>query len=1210
MNKEIEQEIIEKYNIGQSMNEIAKEYKTYATTIKRILEKNGIKLRHDSASKGTLLVNDGEKLIEWAKAQNRLVTKEELAKIAGTKRLSPSYFIKYPELGQYVKVETQGELSEYYNKLYDWLKENDIPYKPNDRTRMKVSVDALLLKEYSNIAIQISIKPINISKKKYDENMQLKSLRAKEKGLEIIFLNKEDFENLDNLKLILDELIINNKDELNENRINNEELIEDKNKETITINTDELNKKYKLAKKYYYGVTEEQDFENAFTILSELVDKYNDGDSRLLLAEMYYLGYYVEEDKDKSFEIFHELLQYDSVGDKEWFFNEVMLFSIMEYLVELNCITEEVANECLSMNLDYNYQIIKILKKAFKKSLSNAAFNVKIKILKYLQKYVIKFYNDGTFKQTFSEQILDEFLKYITFYDPAFISKIDKKDYIKLDEKHNIISENQKYIVIGDVTNSVLNYKKILSDLFSYPARQLDKYYKNLIICETTLNTLSSILYKTLLANQLDFANELIQLSNSSNIEYCQEIIDSVIKSLRYNKKIISSSQIRILLKWTNQRKYIDFFVEVIINNIKADNLHDISEIFELLYTNDTKFFNEIFNLVILNIKNNGRKLSKAQIDLFNKWTKYTDNENFNNFAISHKTKYLTEEQISYIQGIIADIIKNENDIINCLKVISEKEHKYLIVKLIVESLNNDKATIPVSKCLFRILNTKNIRENITYYKFLNDDEFINILINLINDNSSVDNNAISVFLLIVNEYLKRGNTDKAIKLIKTIIDAKPIFADNFIKELITSLGSKKFPKYVLEVIEYANSKKIYINNEEKSYKELYKKINEANLLKNDNTINLTDYILNIDSKTSDENLEIINEKVYKMLKQKNSENEFDFEKVIEYIIQNKSLFLRKTTCNKFNYAEWFFEGIKRIKSEEKLKKLIENPIIVEDLLNNLVNYDDRYYYLKYKEYDYYHGGVDLKRYLVDILVMKYYNDEISKLVYKIAKNAKIELKNEKEMIEECYNNENYNSLENIEKLDNSLIDLLKDPINDIYNYGDLPYCTFYHPNNIYLLFITKICEKKYYNYASNIIEKYIKVENYEAVDVILYELYNVYGIEMLKNILYSNNELKKLYFINEEYKVKLITKISAYISKEDTIIMLDFLINSTNNETYKYELIKKILSSTNYREIITLQEFEFINSIIITLNTESYKHELIHKLELLSKKKNFDINK
>ena len=1209
MNKEIEQEIIEKYNIGQSMNEIAKEYKTYATTIKRILEKNGIKLRHDSASKGTLLVNDGEKLIEWAKAQNRLVTKEELAKIAGTKRLSPSYFIKYPELGQYVKVETQGELSEYYNKLYDWLKENDIPYKPNDRTRMKVSVDALLLKEYSNIAIQISIKPINISKKKYDENMQLKSLRAKENGLEIIFLNKEDFENLDNLKLILDELIINNKDELNENRINNEELIEDKNKETITINKDELNKKYKLAKMYYYGVTEEQNFENAFIILNELVSKYNDEDSRLLLAEMYYLGYFVEENKDKAFEIYHEVLQYDSPGDKEWFFNEIMLFSIMEYLVELNCITEEVAHECLYMNLDYNFQIIKILKKAFKKSLSNVEFNVKIKILKYVQKYVIKFYNDGTFKQTFSEQILDELLKYITFYDPVFISKIDKKDYVKSDEKNNIISENQKYIVIGDVTNSILNYKKIVTDLFLYPARQLDKYYKNLIICETTLNTLSTILMNTLLSNQLDFANELIQLSNSSNTEYCQEIIDNIIKSLRYNKTIIFSSQIRVLLKWINRRKYIDFFVEVIINNIKADNLHDISEIFELLYTNDSKFFNEVFNLVILNIKNNGRKLSNPQIDLFNKWTKYTDNESFNNFAISHKTKYLSEEQINYIQGLITDIVKNENDIINCLKVISEKEHKYLIVKLIVEFINNDKATIPVSTCLFRIINTKNIRENITYYKFLNDDEFINILINLINDNSSVDNNAISVFLLIVNEYLKRGNTDKAIKLIKTIIDTKPIFADKFIKELISSFGNKKFPKYVIEVIEYANSKKIYINNEEKSYKELYKNINEANLLKNDNTINLTDYILNIDSKISDEYIEIINEKVQKMLKHKTNDNELDFEKVIEYIIQNKSFLLRKTTCNKFNYAEWFFEGIKRIKSEEKLKKLIGNPIIVEDLLCNLVNYDDRYYYLKYKEYDYYHGGLELKRYLVEILVIKYHDEEITNLIYQIAKNAKIELKNEKEMIEECFNNKNYSSLENIEKLNTSLIDLLKDPINDIYNYGDLPYCTFYHPNNIYLLFITKVCENNYYNYASNIIEKYLKVENYEAVNVILYELYNNYGIEVLKNILCSNNELKKLYFISEEYKVKLITKISNYISNDDAIIMLNFLFDSNHNENYKYELIKKLLSSTNYRDIISLRELENIKKLITLLNNDIYINELLRKLELLYKKKNLNFD-
>ena len=88
----------------------------------------------------------------------------------------------------------------------------------------------------------------------------------------------------------------------------------------------------------------------------------------------------------------------------------------------------------------------------------------------------------------------------------------------------------------------------------------------------------------------------------------------------------------------------------------------------------------------------------------------------------------------------------------------------------------------------------------------------------------------------------------------------------------------------------------------------------------------------------------------------------------------------------------------------------------------------------------------------------------------------------------------------------------------------------------------------------------------------------------MLKNILCSNNELKKLYFINEEYKVKLITKISNYISNDDAIIMLNFLFDSNHNENYKYELIKKLLSSTNYRDIISLRELENIKKLITLL--------------------------
>ena len=199
--------IISAYKKGQSINSIAKTFKTYPTSIKRILEKNEIELRHDSRKKGEVYVEDGEKLLEWAKAQDRLVTKSELAKVIKKSRLSPSYFIKYPELGQYVETRTQKSLKIYMNELYDWLKKNNIPYKPNDRSTLGgLSVDALLLGEYSNLAIQISEKPTYVSKKQHEINIKQKLERAEKVGIRIVFLNKDHFENLDDVKLLLDSL--------------------------------------------------------------------------------------------------------------------------------------------------------------------------------------------------------------------------------------------------------------------------------------------------------------------------------------------------------------------------------------------------------------------------------------------------------------------------------------------------------------------------------------------------------------------------------------------------------------------------------------------------------------------------------------------------------------------------------------------------------------------------------------------------------------------------------------------------------------------------------------------------------------------------------------------------------------------------------------------------------------------------------------------
>ena len=200
------QAIIDAYKNGQSLNALARAFGTYATTVKRVLEKNGVELRHDAVTKGAIIVQDGEKLIEWAKSQGRPVTKSELAKVLGKKRLTPSYFIKYPELGKYVVRREQKDIEKYTEKLYQWLNDNHIQYKPNDRTKLKVSIDALLLGEYSGLAIQIQEKPTCISTKEFEERIKLKMRRAKEADIVIVFLNKEHFEDLDGIKGLLDSL--------------------------------------------------------------------------------------------------------------------------------------------------------------------------------------------------------------------------------------------------------------------------------------------------------------------------------------------------------------------------------------------------------------------------------------------------------------------------------------------------------------------------------------------------------------------------------------------------------------------------------------------------------------------------------------------------------------------------------------------------------------------------------------------------------------------------------------------------------------------------------------------------------------------------------------------------------------------------------------------------------------------------------------------
>lgn len=198
--------IINAYNNGQSMNSIASTYNTYAISIRRLLEKEGIPLRHDAKTPGSCYVKDGEKLIEWAKTQGRLVTKAELARIVGTKKLSPSYFEKYPELSKYIVTYERDEFQDYIQKLYEWLQKMNISYKPNDRTKIQMSLTALLLGEYDGLALQLDIKPTNMSKKQYEKNIKEKIERGIAAGIRILFLQKEHFKNLDSVVELLDNM--------------------------------------------------------------------------------------------------------------------------------------------------------------------------------------------------------------------------------------------------------------------------------------------------------------------------------------------------------------------------------------------------------------------------------------------------------------------------------------------------------------------------------------------------------------------------------------------------------------------------------------------------------------------------------------------------------------------------------------------------------------------------------------------------------------------------------------------------------------------------------------------------------------------------------------------------------------------------------------------------------------------------------------------
>ena len=84
-----------------------------------------------------------------------------------------------------------------------------------------------------------------------------------------------------------------------------------------TPTEEEINEKFNLAKKYYLGIDVDQDYEKAYEIFNELVEKDDFQYAKSFIGAMYYWGEYVEQDYKKAYEIFSKLIEeYDDIGSK------------------------------------------------------------------------------------------------------------------------------------------------------------------------------------------------------------------------------------------------------------------------------------------------------------------------------------------------------------------------------------------------------------------------------------------------------------------------------------------------------------------------------------------------------------------------------------------------------------------------------------------------------------------------------------------------------------------------------------------------------------------------------------------------------------------------------------------------------------------------------------------------------------------------------
>lgn len=693
----------------------------------------------------------------------------------------------------------------------------------------------------------------------------------------------------------------------------------------------------------------------------------------------------------------------------------------------------------------------------------------------------------------------------------------------------------------------VIENEELLSSLFS-------------LKLVSSLRTLPMILLELIKTEKYSLVDSLFQKLQGETFEY---VFDQLLNSIKRSKKKYPEICIELLNKWAENSQKEDYNILIIKSFLENNDSNKTSK--EIKTSNDIEEIKFLKN----DFKSN---FSKIYV------------------KIAEINKYDSDLALNIVNDLFysyTDLAKEDEIIANGL--LSVGLYNADISKLI---LNND---IIMKNILSIVLNYNDVFQENHHEKQMQYPAIYNVTSNLFYN--FIRNKSYGRAKTFVENIIKESKNAKANNFIYhtlyQIIQRMLSYNDAMVKEIVYSI-----------VKDYGNADLLsYYNSQSNAIKIINNEVDINNLILSGECLNNGQNIRNVNSaikRILDKNLII--------------EDYLDIEKIVEYIILNESTLTNVQTIisnkeeddgsailnsyqtNGINYFDIYISSLSKIDSEKVLDSLINNNIIQNKIKKLFTNYIDG-------KFDgnstspYFFGIIDKLKVIIRI---KNGNPQIMSLIdeyINCIKDQKTSLKVKKELFlfQQLYNKKSYDNIESIEKLNTELCDLI--------SLRDNMFMAYFKN---YEEFILNTCEANYKYVVKFLLDYHnrFKKESWinSSIDKLLVAIYQNYGFDIYKNILLFDSNFLNIYCNNVEDKAKIIYSLTEIDGSSKCIDVLSLIFINTENDN-KYILIKKLLSSTNYRKIITLEELGFLNGKIDQLSDENQRLELQKKSNALQKK-------